>query len=59
MICVIEERSLLHPVLLRHLVAVQQAAGAPPHRPWLVFDPFCHAARLDYLRVSDSAEIII
>lgn len=36
---VVEQRSLLHPVLLRHLVVVEQVAGAPAHRPGLVLDP--------------------
>ena len=30
---VVEQRGLLHPVLLRHLVVVQEAARAPPHHP--------------------------
>ena len=49
MVGVVEQRSLLHPVLLRHLVVVEQVAGAPAHRPGLVLDPLRHAARLYYL----------
>ena len=52
MVGVVEQRGLLHPVLLRHLVVVEQVAGAPAHRPGLVLDPLRHAPRLYYLRVS-------
>ena len=43
-ISIIKQSSLLHSVLLRHLVAAQQTARAPTHRPGLVLDPLCHAA---------------
>ena len=46
---VIEEGRLLHPVLLGHLVVVEEAAGAPAHPLGLVLDPLTHAARLDHL----------
>ena len=41
---VVQKRRLLDPVLLRHLVAVEEAAGAPAHPLRLVFDPLAHAA---------------
>ena len=47
---VVEEGRLLHPVLLRHLVVVEEAAGAPAHPLGLVLDPLAHAAWLDHLR---------
>ena len=41
---VVEEGRLLDPVLLRHLVVVEEAAGAPAHPLGLVLDPLAHAA---------------
>ena len=41
---VVEEGRLLHPVLLGHLVVVEEAAGAPAHPLGLVLDPLAHAA---------------
>ena len=50
MIGVVKERGLLHAVLLRHLVVVEEAAGTATHALGLVLDPLAHAARLDHLR---------
>ena len=47
---VVKERGLLHAVLIRHLVVVEEAAGASAHALGLVLDPLAHAARLDHLR---------
>ena len=47
---VVQQRRLLDPVLLRHLVVVEEAAGAPAHPLGLVLDPLAHAPRLDDLR---------
>lgn len=41
---VVEEGRLLDPVLLGHLVVVEEAAGAPAHPLGLVLDPLAHAA---------------
>ena len=41
---VVEEGRLLHPVLLGHLVVVEEAAWAPAHPLGLVLDPLAHAA---------------